>query len=164
MAEPNTDRAVLLDLDDTLVLTSAIAGLRSTRRWADVYAAFGRTALPPGTRDFIQALRALPLGVVTTSPRQYAERLLLHHKLDVPVLVAYHDASPRKPHPRTLLIAAERLGVDPFRCSHIGDRPTDDLAARAAGMQSILMSWHGPKEGHLGSWTEVLALLSIGSR
>jgi HAD superfamily hydrolase (TIGR01549 family) len=164
LAAPNVDLAVLLDLDDTLVLTAEVADLRSARRWADVYAAFGKTSLPPGTREFIHALGGRPYGIVTTSPRTYAERLLRYHKLDVPVLVAYHDASPRKPHPRTLLLAAEQLGADPAQCLHIGDRPTDDLAARAAGMHSVLMSWYERKDGYLGSWPEVLALLSIGPR
>src|SRR5687767_9634337 len=91
---------VLLDLDQTLVLTSDIEHLRRRRDWLAVYSSFGDTRLPPSTVEFLRDLRTIATtGVVTTSPRSYAERLLRHHGLDVTVLVAYHDVRQRKPHP-----------------------------------------------------------------
>jgi HAD superfamily hydrolase (TIGR01549 family) len=151
---------VLLDLDDTLVLTSALAELRRARRWADVYAGFGQTTVPAGTADFVEAVLALgQAGVVTTSPRTYAERLLRYHGIALPVLVAYHDCPRRKPDPAPLLMAAERLSVEPSTCFHVGDQPSDDAAAVAAGMRSILVAWSDPKSGHAHSWSDVLAQL-----
>ena len=62
----NTNWAILLDLDQTLVLTSAIQHLRNQRAWQQVYLSFSKTTLPPGTRQFIQkASRLGKLGVVT---------------------------------------------------------------------------------------------------
>jgi FMN phosphatase YigB (HAD superfamily) len=91
---------ILLDLDQTLVLTSRIAHLRDARRWSEAGRSLGETSLPSGTRKFLrEGLRMGPLGVVTSSPRSYAERLLEHHAIEVPVLVAYHDVARRKPHP-----------------------------------------------------------------
>jgi HAD superfamily hydrolase (TIGR01549 family) len=108
--------AVLFDLDETLVLTSAIEPLRRLRRWSKVYASFGQTTLPPGTVDFVARLRGLKnvgLGVVTKSPRPYAEKLLKFHEIEIPVLVAYHDVGRHKPHPEGLLRAAKSLSVPP---------------------------------------------------
>jgi phosphoglycolate phosphatase len=44
----------------------------------------------------------------------------------------------RKPHPRPLLYAAERLGVEPHECVYVGDAERDVLAARAAGMRAVV--------------------------
>lgn len=45
-----------------------------------------------------------------------------------------------KPSPRLFLHAAERAGVPPERCLHIGDsEPLDVLGARAAGMHPLLI-------------------------
>jgi hypothetical protein len=64
---------VLLDLDQTLVLTQALETLRRKRIWPQVYAAFDRTLLPPGTLAFLsQAGKLAKLGVVTSAPRPYA--------------------------------------------------------------------------------------------
>src|SRR4051812_46602170 len=107
---------VLLDLDQTLVLTHEIERLRKRRNWREVYQSFGKTELPPGTADFIRRVQAIArTGVVTSSPRPYAERLIAHHSLDVPVLVAYHDVRQKKPHPEPILRAVEILKIPASR-------------------------------------------------
>jgi HAD superfamily hydrolase (TIGR01549 family) len=157
LAERSADAGLLLDLDDTLVITSRIETLRARRHWALVYEALEQTTLPPGTREFITAITRFPAGVVTSAPRTYAARLLRHHGLDIPVLIAYHDVAYRKPSPEPLLAAAGRLGVPPSRCLHVGDQETDDVAANAAGMHSMLVCWSHSKRGYAQSWDAVLA-------
>ena len=135
---------VLLDLDQTLVLTDAIEPLRRQRAWSKVYRSFEKTVLPPGTAKFLSKAEELAkLGVVTTSPRTYAQRLLSYHGLQLPVLVAYHDVGRRKPHPEPILKAAARLGVEPASCIHIGDQLGDIEAATSAGAIAIALSWDG---------------------
>jgi phosphoglycolate phosphatase len=159
------DWAVLFDLDDTLVETYAIKPLRDRRRWQEAYAAFGSTELLPGARELVAAAAQFAhVGVITMAPRTYAERLLRHHDLAVPVLVAYHDV-PRgqlKPHPRPLLQAAEALGVSPERAVYIGDEVRDIVAAHAAGMHAIAYGSgvrHEPEAAGAAAfaadWTEV---------
>jgi HAD superfamily hydrolase (TIGR01549 family) len=151
--------AVLLDLDETLVLTSRIEPLRKSRRWAQAYREFDQTTLPPYTRAFLLQVRPIArIGVVTTSPRPYAERLLAHHGLDVPVLVAYHDTGRHKPFPDPILRALEILNVPASNAVHIGDLDEDDTAARAAGVASVLVCWAGGSsaEGVCRSWEEVV--------
>ncbi len=56
------------------------------------------------------------------------------------------DSTPHaKPHPRPLLEAAHRAGVDPTRCAYIGDDLRDVQAGRAAGMATLVAGW-----GYLG--------------
>jgi HAD superfamily hydrolase (TIGR01549 family) len=135
---------VLLDLDQTLILTDAIEPLRRRRAWSKVYESFAETTLPPGTHEFLAKVGALAeLGVVTTSPKSYAVRLLSYHRLRLPVLVAYHDVAHRKPDPEPILKAAVKLGVEPGRCIHVGDQLADIEAALSAGAAAVALSWDG---------------------
>jgi HAD superfamily hydrolase (TIGR01549 family) len=156
---------VLFDLDQTLVLTQAVEALRKKRHWSSVYRSLDTTFLPPGTMDFVKKIRQIAkLGVVTTSPRPYAERLLAHHRIDIPVLVAYHDVSNLKPHPEPILKAAERLEIPSSFCIHVGDQESDIVAARRAGAVAIGVSWDGAlcrfptserSMGPFGDWSRV---------
>ena len=139
----NTDRrAILFDLDETLVLSRALEPLRRARRWADVYAAFSQTSIPKGTLEFLVSVSRLAhLGVVTKSPRTYAEKLLAYHGIKVPVAVAYHDVSRVKPHPEALLLASHKMGVEPSKCIYVGDDENDVRAARAANFSPIAVCW-----------------------
>lgn len=160
--------AILLDLDQTLVLTSALAELRRGRQWRQVYNSFHLTELPPGTRRFLRDAQLLAsLGVITTSPRPYAERLLAYHRCQVPVLVAYHDTPRQKPAPDPILIAAQKLQIPAPRCFYIGDTPDDMLAATNASAVPIGISWDDSLQNQAVSfthrlcrdWDEVLAAI-----
>src|SRR5437667_1822015 len=107
--------AILLDLDETLVRTKAIEAYRKKRDWSRIHQHFDQTELPMHTLKFLERIRPhVSLGVVTSSPRSYAERLLAYHQLSVPVLAAYHDTPGKhKPEPDPLLFAANRLCLSP---------------------------------------------------
>jgi HAD superfamily hydrolase (TIGR01509 family) len=152
--------AVVFDLDETLVLTSALESLRKTRRWTEVYAAFDQTSLPQGTLRFLERIaRKAQLGVVTKAPRPYAEKLLAHHAIQMPVVVAFHDVSKVKPDPESLLLASKRLGIPPSRCIYVGDDANDVRAARAAGFTPVGVCWGRSVDIGLEpvctNWTEV---------
>lgn len=135
---------ILLDLDQTLVLTAAIEPLRRRGHWPDVYRSFDKTSVPPGTRQFIAyASRIGKVAVVTTAPRTYAQRLLAFHRLEVPVAIAYHDVTRIKPDPQPILKAAEKLKIPASRCIHIGDSTDDIAGAHAAGAVPVLLCWTG---------------------
>ncbi len=167
MANPKW--VLLLDLDQTLVLTSALEHLRRKRAWQVVYRSFSKTVLPPGTSQFIEkASRLAHLGIVTTAPRAYAEKLLRHHQLELTVVIAYHDVTRRKPHPEPILKAAERLQVLPNQCIHVGDLVDDIVAAVRAGAVPVGLSWDGSLGGQVEAnlaraicrnWNEVLTVI-----
>ena len=166
----NSRWAVLLDLDQTLVLTFALLDLRKRREWQKIYGLFHTTDLPPGTRQFVQKARKLgPLGIITTSPRPYAEKLVAYHQLNIPVVIAYHDVSNRKPHPESILKAAAKLQVSPDQCFYVGDMGDDIMAAVNAKAIPVGLSWDGSlgqqREAKLAralckNWDEVLAFIT----
>jgi HAD superfamily hydrolase (TIGR01509 family) len=159
MANKVKDWAVLFDLDETLVLTSAIESLRR-KPWARAYAAFPKTRLPNGTVQFLEKLSdKARLGVVTKTPRPYAEKLLSYHNINIPVLAAYHDVRNVKPHPEALLLAAEKLGIGPSKCFYVRDDAKDVQAARSARFIPVGICWGNPVDIGLSSictsWDEV---------
>ncbi len=140
----NLETPILFDLDETLIRTDAIRLLRQRGRWSEVVGAFDLTRLPPSTREFVAFAKTIAqIGVVTSSPRFYAEALLAHHGLDIDVIVAYHDVPPdrQKPWPDSILKAAELLDHHVEDCLYIGDQANDVRAADAAGAASIGINW-----------------------
>ncbi len=83
------------------------------------------------------------IGVVTSKRHVSATNTLRAAGLDghLPLLVAMEDTSEHKPNPEPLLLALARLGVRATECVYIGDAVVDVLAAKAAGMASIAVTW-----------------------
>ena len=146
---------ILFDLDQTLILTSALASLRNARAWSRVYEQFHLTNLPPGTLEFLSQVRSFAqLGIVTNTPRPYAEKLVAYHRLPIPIVVAYHDTRMHKPHPEPLLTAMSRLRCSVKRCCYIGDRSDDLQAALNAKVIPIGLSWDNSLDS---SWATALS-------
>jgi phosphoglycolate phosphatase len=82
-------------------------------------------------------------GIVTNKP-EYLARLLmpmLGWETRCAVLIGGDTLPERKPHPLPLLHAAEVMGVTPDDVVYVGDDERDILAARAAGMRSVVALW-----------------------
>jgi pyrophosphatase PpaX len=99
----------------------------------------------PGVPDTLRRLReaGVPLGVVTSKRRETALLAMRGVGIDglVPLLATMEDTEAHKPGPEPLLYAAERLGVHPADCAYVGDAVVDLLAARAAGMAAVGVTW-----------------------
>lgn len=82
-------------------------------------------------------------GIVTNKPEYLARQLMpvLGWEQRCAVLIGGDTLSARKPDPLPLLVAAERIGVEPRDCIYVGDDERDILAARAAGMPSVVALW-----------------------
>lgn len=152
-------RAVLFDLEGTLVDVSAIDALRSARRWRDYVANVGKTRLYPGVGELLPELRAngVAVGVVTNVPSMLAEALLSYHAIEADVRVCFHDV-PRgqhKPHPAMCTKALGLLGVVRERAVGVGDRIADCGAFHAAGLPSYCAGWNGAADQAAG-WDKVV--------
>ena len=83
------------------------------------------------------------LGVVTAKRRSTVElafaRIPVAHLFET--VVGGDETERHKPDPEPLLLAAERMDVDPRTCAYVGDSPFDIRAAKAAGMYSVAVTW-----------------------
>ena len=100
----------------------------------------------PALLDAIGA-RGLSWGIVTNKAQRYTEPLLRELGFDRgAACVVCGDSTPHvKPHPASLLRAAELLALAPAECLYVGDDLRDIQAARAAGMRFVAAGW-----GYLG--------------
>ncbi len=82
------------------------------------------------------------LGIVTSRVRESVWEAPGLKKLKnyFKIAVGYQDTEKHKPEPEPLLLASERIGVQPEDCVYIGDVINDVTAARAAGMNVIIYS------------------------
>jgi phosphoglycolate phosphatase len=125
---------------------------RLRERFLAIYAArlTRETRLFPGFDAVLATLesRGIRWGVVTNKPGFLTEPLLAALGLRIrAACVLSGDSLPeRKPHPRPLLVAAERTGVPPAACIFVGDALRDIQAARAAGMLPLIARF-----GYLGA-------------
>jgi 2-phosphoglycolate phosphatase len=87
--------------------------------------------------------RDLPWGIVTNKAARFTLPLLDHLELSgrAAAIVCGDTTAQPKPHPAPLLHAATTLGVDAARCVYVGDAERDVVAARAAGMKSIVATY-----------------------
>lgn len=105
----------------------------------------------PGAEDMLKNLsRDRKLGLVTGSWKTYVdaieERLPVQKHFKT-VITADDMGDFHKPHPHSLLLASDRLGVDPKTSIYVGDQLFDIHAAKAAGMESaVVLTEYTPKE------------------
>jgi N-acetyl-D-muramate 6-phosphate phosphatase len=135
-------------------LTTGDTGFSSLRdEFLQIYAEYlcVETRLFPEMETLLASLeaRSLPWGIVTNKPKRFTEPLIQALKLHQrAACVVSGDSAPRaKPHPDTLLLAAEQLQLKPSReILYIGDDERDVQAARAAQMSAIVALY-----GYLGN-------------
>ena len=98
-----------------------------------------------GMEDVLVRLHAAGrrLGIVTAKRRSTAELAFasvpLGHLFET--LVGGDETERHKPDPQPLLLAAQRMGANPEQTAYVGDSPFDVLAAKAAGMFAIAVTW-----------------------
>ncbi|TKJ39314.1 MAG: hypothetical protein CEE38_00815 [Planctomycetes bacterium B3_Pla] len=136
----------LFDLDQTLIDSAALEPLRDAHRWQEVISRMTETYVIQDVIEVLRLLRdmAIPCGVVTSSPQEYATKLLKYHHIPYDSLIADEDVQFHKPVPEPIFRALESLGVSANNtCFYIGDSPADMEAAMRAGISGILYNPSG---------------------
>jgi hypothetical protein len=81
------------------------------------------------------------VGIVTSSPRWYAETLMKQFSITADVLIAYHDTRAKKPDPEPIAAALNALSALATDAYHVGDAVIDHEASYHAGVTSIGAGW-----------------------
>jgi len=103
------------------------------------------TRLFPGMDVLLAGIeaRGLRWGIVTNKSTNLTHLLVKALGLEArAACVVCGDTTPHlKPHPASLLHAAQELALAPQTCVYLGDDLRDIQAARAAGMRSVAVEW-----------------------
>ncbi|MFM6849603.1 MAG: HAD family hydrolase [Terrabacter sp.] len=91
------------------------------------------------------------VGVATSKRRESARQAMeiLGISEHVDVLVAMEDTERHKPDPTPLLLALERMGRSANGAVYVGDAVVDVLAGKAAGMDTVAVTWGAGLPGPL---------------
>lgn len=153
--------AVIFDLDDTLVASAGIRELREAKQWDEVATRLPQIERYPGTLELLHYIRAAGarVGIVTSSPKWYAEQLIALHGFPVDAVIAAGDYTYGKPSREPMKAALTALEVR--RASDtlaVGDRCVDTASAFAADIPSVGALWGAANPRDLMiSWPEYLA-------
>ncbi len=99
-----------------------------------------------GGAEILKALENASVlwGIVTNKPERFTtpllNRLMLHSKKTSEVssvTICPDHVKQRKPHPESLLLAAQRVCVSPEECVYVGDHIRDIQAGNAAQMLTV---------------------------
>jgi putative hydrolase of the HAD superfamily len=108
-----------------------------------------RIELFPDSLPALDALRGVPLGLVSDAQRFWLEPEMKRLGLDkyFPVRVVSSDHGYRKPDSRLFHLALEQLGLRPDQAVYIGDSPyRDAYGAQQAGLTGCWVCRHEPFE------------------
>lgn len=103
------------------------------------------THLYPGLDKLLAQLasKQIPWGVVSNKPESLTREIM--QRLNFPyaanAIIGGDTLKVAKPHPEPLLLAAEQCQTAPEHCLYIGDHHRDVIAAKAAGMIAIAVSY-----------------------
>lgn len=134
----------------------------------EVYRAYQKTThdlmvtLVSGTHETLDTLRArgYRLGLVTSKGIVVATEGLDLFGLApyFETLVTYEDSERHKPFPDPLLVARERMQLDPAQMLYVGDAVFDIEAGKAAGLRTAAVLWgSGSEEALINSGPDYMA-------
>lgn len=110
----------------------------------------------PGVEDMLTVLnkRNIIWGIVTNKFSHLGEPLIKNLGLaDNAACVVFGDTTEKKPSPKPLLYAAEKLGISTDRCVFIGDTENDITAGKRAGTTTIAVMQTNPLREEVSKWS-----------
>lgn len=146
-------KVILLDFDNTIAATRSIQEIRESGAYDQLTReTMAKVAVYRPIPEILRALRerGVKIGIVTNSGAPYIARLLRHLGLSeaFDVVITYADvkAEGKKPSPKGIELALERLGAQKSDViAFLGDDDNDLIAAYHAGVTPVLPSWASRK-------------------
>lgn len=140
--------AVIFDLDNTILDTSGLQEIRENHNVDALNQALHTLEIHDAANRLIHFLfeKNIKLGIVTNSPRWYAERILKHFNIFnfFQSVVTYNEVAYQgiKPSPTGIKKVLVDLEIaDPSTVIYIGDEGNDVIASYNAGVLPVIGSW-----------------------
>lgn len=159
-------KVIILDLDDTLIDTKALASLRQAKNWKSLNNNLNNCKVYDEVLGLLNTARSfgIKVSIFSNSPSTYVNTLLRHFGISVDLVIAYHDVQNHKPAPDGVLKTLKHFEVSKEEVLYLGDSDFDRVSAKNAGVEFFAVEWGNVQQiddAHLG-----VAKLSelIGSR
>ncbi|TNC80914.1 MAG: phosphoglycolate phosphatase [Oleiphilus sp.] len=96
-----------------------------------------------GALELVSRLQAasVAVAIVTNKPARFTGPLLDQLGLQVPFVLSGDSLAHKKPHPLPLLTCLDHFECSPDEAVMVGDSSSDILAAKAAGLKSVGVSY-----------------------
>ncbi len=159
-------RCIIVDLDGTLVDTSAVAELRAQKQWREVESNIQRCTPYNEAVDLINTARAtgIKIALFTNSPSNYVRIILKHFQLAVDYVVTYYDVKNHKPASEGVDKIREHFAVSREDTIYIGDSEQDRECALNAQVKFFAAGWGEPSliGTYRSSAAEILECIGSG--
>jgi len=140
---PSDNYGILFDLDQTLIDSQCIKSLRDNRNWNEVFKNLHRVMTFEGISDLLFKLNMneIKIGIISSSPRHYCEKIIQQNGWVIDAIVGYHDTGSHKPYPDPILLGLKKINVSSENALSIGDLPKDIIASKKVGVISVGVTW-----------------------
>lgn len=142
---------VLFDLDHTLVDTDPFRAYHDSGSLLRAAGRITNLGAYDGIGELLQELdrRAVPIGVVSNSPKAWALVFVKYYGWPVEVVVGGNSHENDKPGPEPIQQGIELCKATGSECFFVGDKRDDVEAARAAGLRALGAAWGIPDDSAL---------------
>jgi HAD superfamily hydrolase (TIGR01549 family) len=136
-------KAIIFDLDQTLIDSYSGKLYRTNGQWKKVYGMLGSFKPYPGVDKLITKINDSPhkISIVTSNPHEYCSKIINLWGWKIDEIVTREDVDNLKPNPEPFILAQKKLEIDPESIISIGDQAKDIIASRRAGIKAIAALW-----------------------
>lgn len=131
--------------------------------WVEVYKK-QKAKLFPGVKKFLIKIKyGHLLGLVTGGSSGRLKEELRDYGLNgiFDVIITSEDCYKKKPDPEPLRICAKKLDIQPKDCLYVGDMNSDIIAAKNAGMISVVVNWGYLNDSELHKFSPDIIVKSL---
>ncbi|MBT4210341.1 MAG: HAD-IA family hydrolase, partial [Porticoccaceae bacterium] len=148
-------KCIIIDLDGTLVNTSALEELKTQRRWREIPDHLHLCTPYKEVVDVLDTARAagIKVGIFTNSPSTFVNHVLKYFNISVDYVVAFHDVKNHKPASEGVEKILNHFGLNCSEAVYLGDTDDDSTAASIANVEFFAVDWgqiSNVEKSHLG--------------
>ena len=149
-------KCIIIDLDGTLVNTSALEEIRAQKRWGEIPNHLHLCTPYKEVVDVLVTARAagIQVGIFTNSPKStVVNHVLKYFNISVDYVVAFHDVQNHKPASEGVEKILNHFGLDCSEVVYLGDTDDDSTAASISNVEFFAVDWgqvSNVEKSHLG--------------
>ena len=136
-------KCIIIDLDGTLINTSALDEIKKQRRWSEIPDNLHLCTPYNEAIDVLDTARSagIKVSIFTNSPSKTVDYVLKYFNISVDYIVAFHDVQNHKPASEGVEKILKHFGLDCSEAVYLGDTDDDSTAASIANVEFFAVDW-----------------------